>query len=210
MSLTLIIIIVTGIVSYMAFNDANLKFKLIHNPYNVSHNNEYYRLLTSGFIHADFMHLILNMFTLYFFGSNIENAFSEYFGNNGPIYFAILYVSGIILSSIPDTIINKNNSYYNSLGASGGVSSIVFASIIISPLSEIMIMPIPIPIKAYIYAVLFVGYSIYMEKRQGDNVNHMAHLWGALWGIGFMIMMIPGSFTSCIDQIKTSLGLLNP
>lgn len=207
MSLTLIIIIVTGIVSYMALNDGNLKFKLIHNPYNVSHKNEYYRLLTSGFIHADLMHLILNMFTLYFFGSNIENAFNEYFGNNGPVYFIILYLSGIILSSIPDTIINKNNAYYNSLGASGGVSSIVFASIIISPLSEIMIMPIPIPIKAYVYAVLFVAYSIYMEKRQGDNVNHMAHLWGALWGVGFMVMMIPGSFTDFIDQIKTSLGL---
>lgn len=207
MSLTLIIIIVTGIVSYMALNDGNLKFKLIHNPYNVSHKNEYYRLLTSGFIHADLMHLILNMFTLYFFGSNIENEFNEYFGNNGPVYFIILYLSGIILSSIPDTIINKNNAYYNSLGASGGVSSIVFASIIISPLSEIMIMPIPIPIKAYVYAVLFVAYSIYMEKRQGDNVNHMAHLWGALWGVGFMVMMIPGSFTDFIDQIKTSLGL---
>lgn len=207
MSLTLIIIIVTGIVSYMALNDGNLKFKLIHNPYNVSHKNEYYRLLTSGFIHADLMHLILNMFTLYFFGSNIENEFNEYFGNNGPVYFIILYLSGIILSSIPDTIINKNNAYYNSLGASGGVSSIVFASIIISPLSEIMIMPIPIPIKAYVYAVLFVAYSIYMEKRQGDNVNHMAHLWGALWGVGFMVMMIPGSFTDFIDQIKISLGL---
>lgn len=204
MSLSIIIILITVVVSLMAFRDNGLMNKLINNPYSVNHRKEYYRILTCGFIHADYMHLLLNMYALYLFGGAVETYFEYFFGGNAKLYFMILYLSGIIISNIPDIIKYKNLSFYNSLGASGGVSSIVFASIILSPLTKLIMFPIPIPMPAYIFALIYVAYSIYMDRRQGDNVNHMAHLWGGLWGVVFMLVVYPESIKGFFNQILGS------
>ncbi len=202
MSFTMMIIAFTVIISLWGFNNPDVKNKLMHTPYKVSMLKEYYRLLSSGFIHADYMHLIFNMYAMYIFGEVVEKTFVYNFGSNGNMYFLLLYFLGIIISSLPDTIKHKDHAYYNSLGASGGVSSIVFASIIISPLNKLMMLPIPLPMPAWIFAILYLSYSMFMNKRQSDNINHMAHVWGALWGIAFMFLVSPHSIENIILKIK--------
>jgi membrane associated rhomboid family serine protease len=207
MSLTVIIIAITVLISFWGWNRPDIQSKLMHTPYRVFMTKEYYRLLSSGFIHADYMHLLLNMYGLYIFGDVVERSFEYTMGGSGKFYFLLLYILGIIISSVPDTIQHKNHAYFNSLGASGGVSSIVFASVIISPLTTLMMIPIPLPMPAYVFAVLYLLYSIYMDKKQANNVNHMAHVWGALWGVVFMFLVFPSSITSFFQQILTSFNL---
>ena len=204
MSLTVILIAGIVILSIMGFRDDNFTFKLIHNPYQVKRRNEYYRLLSSGFIHGDYMHLFLNMYALYLFGGAVESYFQYYFGASANIYFLALFLLGIVVANVPDFLSKKDNPNYNSLGASGGVSSIVFASIILSPLTKLMMFPIPIPMPAYIFALIYVVYSVIMDRRNKDNVNHMAHLWGGLWGIVFMLLAYPRSIQGFYEQILSS------
>lgn len=204
MSLTIILIVITVAASFAAWNKRDLRDKWIHNPYSANKYKEYWRLLTSGFIHADYMHIFFNMWALYLFGELVEQYFSLFFAGKAMVMFLLLYLGGIIVANIPDFIQHKNNASFNSLGASGGVSSIVFCAVILQPTMELMIIPIPIPIPAYIFAVLYVAYSVYMEKRQMDNVNHMAHLWGALWGVAFILLIQPNSLGNFFSQISTS------
>ncbi len=191
MSLTIIIAIATVLISLLAFNNETLLSKTIFNPYIVHRDKEYYRFVSSGFIHADFTHLFFNMFTFYSFGTLIESVYSSILIDK--IYtilaFVGLYVGGIIVSDIPTFLKNKNNYNYNSLGASGGVSSVLFAGILFFPTQNIYVYAIPMP--ALLYAVLYTWYTIYMDKKGGDNVNHSAHLYGAIWGIVFTTLIYP-------------------
>lgn len=204
LSLTFILIGITVITSLIGFQNVEFRSKWIHNAYAAYHRKEYYRLLTSGFIHADFFHLLFNMWALYLFGGVVEQYFAYLFGGKAIIYFLGLYILGIVISSLPDFFQKKDSVYFNSLGASGGVSSIVFCAIILNPLMELVIFPIPIPMPAYIFAVLYTGYSIFMQKRQMDNVNHLAHLWGAVWGVLFIAIAQPSSILSFFNEITNS------
>lgn len=204
MSITVIIIVATVLASFLGFRDGNFRNKWIHNPYTVTHNKEYWRLLTSGFIHADYMHLLVNMYSLYLFGGVVEEYFTYFFGVKGGMYFLLLYLSGIVVANLPDLIQKKNMAYFNSLGASGGVSSIVFCSIILSPLSRLGIFPIPFLMPAYVFAIIYVAYSIYMERRQMDNVNHLAHLWGGVWGVVFIAVANFQTIPDFYDKILSS------
>jgi membrane associated rhomboid family serine protease len=186
MSVTLIIIAITCAVSFVALNNPKMLDALILWPPAVTRNNDYYRLLSYGLIHADFSHLLFNMITLYFFGRAMEDFYNAQMGDYG---FAFFYVLGLVASILPTYLKNKNNAQYRSLGASGAVSAVLFAFILFQPWATIYVYVIPIP--AIIYAVLYVAYTIYSERRGGDNINHSAHLWGAAYGIAFTLIMEP-------------------
>ncbi len=192
MVFTLIIIVTTVLVSLAAFNDANLRSRLILYPRIMNGPSEYYRLLTSGFIHADWNHLIFNMITMFFFGRIVEESIlGDFYGRAGGLIYLILYVSGIVMSSVPSVIKHRNDSTYAALGASGGVSSILFFVIYFFPWSKISMYFIPIGIPAIIYGVLYTLYSLYMSKRGNDNIGHDAHLGGALYGFVFALIVDP-------------------
>ncbi|MES2516554.1 MAG: rhomboid family intramembrane serine protease [Bacteroidota bacterium] len=204
MSLTLIFIGITVALSLYAWNNYSIMHKWIMNPYSVQRNKEYYRFLTSGFLHADYGHLFFNMFSLYFFGRNIEYYFTFLFGEStGGILYAVLYLVGIIVANIPSYIDHKNDSGYNALGASGGVSAVIFSSILFAPTSNMYVYFIEMP--AFVFAILYTAYSIYMSKRNLDNIGHSAHLYGAAFGVVFTLLLKPDLFSSCIAQITEYL-----
>lgn len=190
-SLTIVIVAVTVLVSWRAFNDRALLERLILWPPAVERRRQYDRLLTHGFIHADWMHLLFNMITLWSFGSAVERVFSEWIT---PVGFVLFYLSAIVVAILPTYMRHRQDANYRSLGASGGVSAVLFAFILFDPWSKLIIFPIPVPIPAFLFAVLYVGYSIWMDRRGGGNVNHSAHLWGAAYGVLFTLLLEPRVF----------------
>jgi membrane associated rhomboid family serine protease len=196
MSYTLIIVVVTCIISIIAFKNIILYNKLILWPRYMDTPVEYYRLLSSGFIHADWMHLFFNMFTLYSFGTNMERIF-EQLGKHE--LYLVLYLTGIIVASLPSFLRNRDNTYYRSLGASGGVAAVLFATIYYAPWASIYIYFIKLP--AIIFAVLYLLYSAYMSRKGAGNVNHGAHFWGSVYGFVFAFLLDPTHGRFFIEQI---------
>lgn len=188
MSLTLILVIATALLSFLAFNNQKLKYDLIFHPPAILKHHQYYRMVSSGLIHADFNHLLFNMFTLYFFGTAWENFYVEALQFNKGLYLVLYFVS-MIVANIPSLLKHRNDGRYFSLGASGAVSAVVFSMILISPWSTLYVFFLPMP--AIVFAVLYLGYSIYMDKKGGDNINHGAHLWGAVSGIVITLLIQP-------------------
>jgi membrane associated rhomboid family serine protease len=193
---TLIIIFATCAISFSAFKNEKLMSDLILWPPAISRGKQYYRLLTYGFIHADGQHLLFNMITLFFFGRLIEPFMSAYIGALGYVAF---YLSAILVSILPTYIRNVSNPAYRSLGASGAVSAVLFAFILREPWMTIYVFFIPCP--AILYAVFYIGYSIYMDRQQQDNINHSAHLWGAAYGWLFMLTMEPRLISVFLEQL---------
>lgn len=200
-SITLIIIIITVAASFYAWNNQNIFQKWMLNPYTVHRRKEYHRLITSGLIHNDYMHLLFNMFALYSFGNGVEQIYKYYYGSLGSLMYVLLYVFGIIISDIPTYLKHKNHAYYNSLGASGGVSSVVFSFILFDPMRELMLLILPIPMPGFIFGGLYMLYSYYQAKRGGDYINHDAHLYGAVFGIVFSILIMPSVIVSFFEQV---------
>lgn len=201
MSVTVLIIVVTALISVAAWNNAGLMDRWIMNPYQVARRGQYYRLLTSGFLHADWGHLIFNMFTLYAFGSFIEQVFAYLFGASGTLYLIGFYVAGIVVSSFPTFLKHRDNPGYNSLGASGGVSAVLFAAILFRPLTPIYLFFIPIGIPGFIFGALYLAYSYYEARRGYGRINHDAHFYGALFGVVFMIAVYPAVLPQFLEQI---------
>ncbi len=197
-SQTIILIIVTALVSVTSFSNRNVYNDLILYPPAIN-RGQYYRFLTSGFIHADLQHLLFNMLTLYFFGEAIEDVLTAYVGKWA---FLTLYLGAIVISDIPSYLKNKNNPRYASLGASGGVSAIVFAFIIFAPWSWFTFPPVP----AIVFGVGYMWYSIYMSKKGQDNVNHDAHLWGALFGVAFIFINMPDEVLGFVQRLMDVKG----
>jgi membrane associated rhomboid family serine protease len=193
-TITIFIIIITVIASLSAWNKPELLQKNMMNPYRVYHNKEYIRFITSGFIHADYTHLFFNMFSFYMFGKLSESIL-------GPLNFILLYLLGIIVSDIPTYLKYRNVSHYNSLGASGGVSSVIFSYILIYPLENLSVMFIPM--KCFIFGFLYLFYCYYMAKRGRDNINHDAHFYGALFGVVYTAIFIPGSLSSFWEKVSS-------
>ncbi len=187
LSITLIIVIITGLISYQAFERSDIRSRLLFVPDLINRLGQYDRFLTHGFIHADWIHLLLNLFVLYSFGQNAEYYFQAAFGQVlGPILYLFLYLSGIVVSSLPSYIKQKDNRFYSALGASGAVSSVVFLNIFFDPWSMIYIYGI-IPIPIILGGVLYLWYSDYMGKKGTDLIGHDAHFYGAIWGFTFTV-----------------------
>ncbi|MCD9029631.1 rhomboid family intramembrane serine protease [Luteimonas sp. BDR2-5] len=196
--MTLLLIAITVVVSWQAFEKPQLLARLILWPPAVDRYRQYDRLLTHGFIHADWQHLIFNMITLFFFGGGIEAAFRPYIG---PVGFVLFYLSAILVAILPTYLRHRHDANYRSLGASGAVSAVLFASILIDPWSLLLVFFIPMP--AIVFGVCYIGYSLWMDRRGGDNINHSAHLWGAGYGILFTVMMEPRVLGAFVDRLMS-------
>ncbi|MFT4198608.1 MAG: rhomboid family intramembrane serine protease [Pseudoxanthomonas sp.] len=194
--ITLLIIAATVAVSLLALNNPKLMERLILWPPAIDRQRQYDRLIGYGLVHADFMHLFFNMFTLYFFGRAIE-AWMAYLGKAWA--YPLFYVSALVVSILPSYLRNQHNPNYHSLGASGAVSAVLFAFILLQPWSMIGVFFIPMP--AIVFAVLYVAYSIWMDKHGHDNVNHGAHLAGAAYGVLFLLCMRPQVLAGFLERL---------
>lgn len=188
-SITLAITILTAIISFTAFSNQKIINDLIFYPPSVKNQNQWYRFLSCALIHADVMHLAFNMITFYSFGTLVERSFASIFPGKGPVLFIALYLISQIVCMIPTYLKHQDDYNYRSLGASGAVSAVVFAGIILSPLDKLYLMFIPIGIPAFIFGAIFLGVSIYFDKKgSGGNYNHSAHYWGALSGVVLLLI----------------------
>lgn len=211
MSLTLLIIIATCVISVGAFSRPEVIDKLIFYPPDITNRNQWYRFFSCGLIHADYNHLIFNLLSFYFFGESVESACVYLFGVSGTLIYLLLYITALGASLMPTYFKNKDNYHYRSLGASGAVSAIIFAGILLDPLNKIYIFFIPIGIPGFIFGPLYLFISAYMANRGGDSINHSAHIWGAIYGVAFLLVT---SFAlsdynllmNFIEQIKSFLG----
>lgn len=183
--LTFLLIAVTVLVSWQAFEKPKLLERLILWPPAIERKKQFDRLLTHGFVHADWQHVLFNMITLFFFGRAIEPLFAQILG---PLGFVLFYLSAVVVAILPTYLRHRHDPSYRSLGASGAVSAVLFASILLQPW---MLIFIPIPIPAVLYGVGYVAYSFWMDRNGGDNINHSAHLSGAIYGVLFMLLMEP-------------------
>ncbi|HEY0332289.1 MAG TPA: rhomboid family intramembrane serine protease [Stenotrophomonas sp.] len=197
--ITLLLIAITAIVSWMAFKNRKLADRLVLWPPAIDRHRQYDRLVTYGFIHADFSHLLFNMVTLFFFGRAIEGVMLQLTGSM--LTYPLFYLGALVVSILPSYLKNQKNPNYLSLGASGAVSAVLFAYILLSPWTWIFVFFIPVP--AIIYAVFYVGYSIWMDRRGGDRINHSAHLAGAAFGVLFMVAMEPGVIGVFLQQLAS-------
>ncbi len=212
-SILIIIIAITAITSYKAFSDAEMTGKLIYSPYRCKHNREFYRTFSHMFIHADLTHLLFNMMSLYFLGSiflsapaytyeGIDAGLMETYGViGGQIHFLILYFVGGLFATVIPYIRNQDNPNYLALGASGAVSSVIFAAIMWNPMMELNIMFIPIGIPAYIFGPLYIAFEIYMDKRGNSRIAHDAHIGGAIFGIVYVLFVNIDKGKQLIDLI---------
>lgn len=183
---TISLVLITVLISIAAFNDERLTNKLILWPKRMNTPGEYYRLLSSGFIHADAMHLLFNMFTLYFIGKWVELDFGAF---STPWLYMLMYLSGIVAASLPSFIKHREDPYYRSLGASGGVAAVLFSMVYLSPWAVLRVMGIPMP--NIVFAVIYLAYSAYSARNPRDNTNHDAHLWGSVYGFVFTLLFEP-------------------
>lgn len=165
-------------------------------PYRTVRQNTWYELVTSGFLHANIGHLLVNMFTLYFFGPVMEHVL-------GASYFLGLYITGLIVAGIPSVIKFRNDPNYATLGASGAIGAVLFAFIFLFPMQRIALLFIPIPIPAFLFAILYLLYSMYQSKQARGKINHEAHIAGAIWGIVYLLIFVPNT----INHLLTVFGL---
>ncbi len=198
MTYTLIIIAVTCVISLAALyvNSKILDIGMLR-PHRAVHEQKWYEVVTSGFLHASMGHLLVNMFVLFFFGIVLEQTL-------GAVQYIALYLSGICVSALPSLIKHKDDPNYATLGASGGVESVLFGYIFLFPTDTIIIILLPIPIPAWVFGLAFLAYSVYESKRGVGKVNHEAHIAGAIWGVLYLLLFVPNS----LDHILTIFGLL--
>jgi membrane associated rhomboid family serine protease len=190
----LLILIVTIVVSLIGLNRPEFLAKMMLRPYSLFRNREYEKLITSGFVHADFGHLIFNLLTFYFFAFPLERRI-------GSLSFVALYFIGMVLSEIGTCLKHRNNPEYASLGASGAILAVLFASIVYFPQSSLFILPIPVPIPAPLFAVGYLIYTWWQSKQNTGRVNHDAHFGGALTGLAFVALTEPSAFQRLLDVI---------
>lgn len=203
-----ILIALTVLASAYAFSRPEFMEAWILEPALMARRGQWYRFLTSGFLHADWGHLLFNMFAFYSFSPVVLGALAGKFGPGAGLgWFLLLYLGGIIVSDVPTYFRHRTDANYRSLGASGGVSAVVFASILLFPVAPggggIIIFPIPFPIQPFLFGFLYLAYSWYQgRRRSGDNINHDAHFYGALFGVVLVLVLLPASAPRFITQVQ--------
>lgn len=191
MSITLFIVIACALASISAFNNRELFFKLDFQPYMIVRNEQWYRFVSHAFIHADWGHLMVNMFVLYQFGKLVEGYYKALFGAMWWWLFILLYLGGILFSSIPGYARNRGNYNYHGVGASGAVSAIVYAFILMEPFAPLGILFIPFQLPAWIFGLLYLALEYYLDKNSKSRIAHSAHYFGAIFGLLFTFMLKP-------------------
>lgn len=180
-----LIFVFTIITSLYAFYDHSVYGKFMLHPYSVSKGHKVWTVITSGLIHADWMHLFFNMFTFVAFAFSLEQLMGSW-------QFGLLYFLALVLSDLPTIFKHKDQFNYNSLGASGAISAVLFSFILFNPVSKISLMFLPFGIPAWIFGILYLIYCAYASKNSRDGINHDAHFFGALTGLIFTIIFVPG------------------
>ena len=202
--MTYILIGITAIFSITAFSQREILYKYQFNPYQILKRRQYARLLLHGFLHANWTHLLVNMFVLFSFGRALEEYFGQAFGQQGTILYVTLYLTAILISPLWSLIRRRNDYLYNAVGASGAVSAIVFAEIVFHPWQKIYFFGL-LPIPGILFALLYLIYSWQMSRRPGDNIAHDAHFLGAVYGFIFPFLFNPELISYFIDQFLTVL-----
>lgn len=226
------IFVITIFTSIRAFSDADLRYKFTYNPYRMVRENQYQMVITHGLIHGGWMHLIFNMLAFYFFafnleggtnpvptelieqriletgGQNLDKILERDFSNRnlGHWQFALLYVVSLIVGSVPGLAQHKDDSWYNSVGASGAISGVVLSAIIMSPEIGIGLLFIPGHIPGWIFALLFLAFSFFASFRKIGNIAHDAHLFGAIAGIVMTVLLRPDVATTFIEWVSMKVG----
>jgi membrane associated rhomboid family serine protease len=198
--ITWIIIALTALVSWMAFNNDSLMQKLQFNAAKIVQGKEYYRLVSHALVHATWSHLFVNMLVLYFFGRGVESYLDYFFGNKSTAIFLMLYIGGILASNLWSLIKHRNNYYYNAIGASGAVSAVLFAFIFLNPWEKLYFFGL-IPIPGILFAAGYLLYSWQMARKDSDQIAHDSHFLGALFGFFFLALLKPSLLTHFLDQL---------
>ena len=197
--ITYIIIGITALVSYKAFQDGSLKWKLIFNAYQIKERKEWYRFFSHGLIHADWIHFGFNIYVLYVFGKSVELSFVSIFGPvRGLLNYILLYAGALLASSVYSFVKNQDNPHYNALGSSGAVSAVLFSYIAMNPNKDLMLFFIELP--GWLLGTLYLLYSHYMAKKEMDNIGHDAHFWGAVFGFVVTFVFEPKLFGAFISN----------
>jgi len=199
-SITIMLIIIISLISVLAFSNREIVKQFQFNAFQVWHKRQYYRMLTHALVHANWEHLLVNMIVMYSFGVAVEHSFQLYFGGNSRYYYLGLFIFSIILSSTWALVKQRNNVYYNAVGASGGVSAILFAAIFFNPWENIYFFGI-LPMPGIIFGVLYLYYSFYLSRKKLDNIGHDAHFIGALIGFCAPMIIRPSLFWEFLNML---------
>ncbi len=204
--MTVGIIIITSLVSFLAFSNRTLFRRLSFNAWLIKEKKQSWRFLSYALVHAGWLHLLINMFVLYNFGRYVEQSFGFLFGSSKALlYYGLLYIGGVLFATLFDFGKHKDNPYYEAVGASGAVAAVLFASILLAPSMSLFIFPIPFPIPAWLFGILYLAYSVYMGKKGQDNIGHHAHFFGAVYGLVFTIILHPPLLGHFIKTITGGL-----
>jgi membrane associated rhomboid family serine protease len=198
---TWILIGITVLVSWAGFERPRVLDRLTLWPPAIDRRHEYDRLITYGFVHADWMHLLFNMMTLYFFGQQVERYYAS---TMGPLGYPLFYLSALVVSILPTYLRHRTDAQYRSLGASGAVAAVLFTFVLLNPWAMIIVFVIPCP--AIVFAVLYLVYSAWADRRGHGNVNHAAHFWGAVYGLAFAVFAEPRLPASFLANLMAPLG----
>lgn len=184
--------------SIYTFSNPSLYGKFMLYPYAIARKQQLFTVFTSGLIHKDWGHLLFNMMTFFYFGFGLERLLAE-LSSWGHLQFAVIYLLSLVLSDIPTIIRHKNNKSYASLGASGAICAVLFSYILFDPKMMLGIFMV-IPMPAWLFGILFIGYSVWASKRSSDGINHDAHLFGAIAGMLLTLLLYPWILTHFIGQ----------
>ena len=208
MNAHIILIAITVLISLLGFSNNEIKEKGCFSPYEYFNNKKWWLLITHGFLHADFFHLFFNVYVLYIFGDKVEDYFVQQ-SDIGIFYFVLFYIGSMIFATLPSIIKHNNNPSYRSLGASGAISAIVFAYILIDPLTELGLILIPgLFLPGFIFGALYLIAEHYLSKKQYSNIAHDAHISGSVFGILFIIVYDIDVLYSFINDVGTYFNSL--